>query len=234
MTKRRSHNSNPSETSESDDLKLIDGIGPAVEKRLHRIGILTFAQLSTFSPADIAAAVTDIAGLSTERIIKQDWIGQARKLALQTTSTKMMKETDAPAKVLTIDSSTNLIKMNKPQIVLSDTHAAQNMLHVGQPYEVQFTLLITNEVTSPKLILNYTALVFGRNVDQWVRYPMGVAQGTIKPSEKITITIRGASLPQGTYWLEAETITSHPPATQQTSSKRELQTTVKGHLFEIY
>lgn len=64
-----------------NDLKLINGIGPTVEKRLNGIGIYTFAQLATFSPADVAAVVADLSGLSAERIIKQDWIGQARKLA---------------------------------------------------------------------------------------------------------------------------------------------------------
>lgn len=64
-----------------NDLKLINGIGPTVEKRLNGIGIYTFAQLATFSPADVAAVVADLSGLSAERIVKQDWIGQARELA---------------------------------------------------------------------------------------------------------------------------------------------------------
>jgi hypothetical protein len=81
MTRKRSPTNSGSEPPRVDDLKLINGIGPAVEKRLNGIGIFTFAQLAALPPADIAAAVADLAGLSTERIIKQDWIGQARKLA---------------------------------------------------------------------------------------------------------------------------------------------------------
>lgn len=77
--------SSRSETGESlakDDLQLINGVGPAVEKRLNGTGIYTFSQLAALSPADIAAAIADLSGLSTERIIKQDWIGQARQQAL--------------------------------------------------------------------------------------------------------------------------------------------------------
>jgi hypothetical protein len=81
---------------DADDLKLINGIGPAVESRLHGIGILTFAQLAALSPADIAASVSDLSGLTTERIIKQDWIGQARRLAASSkpTQTQESEETE--------------------------------------------------------------------------------------------------------------------------------------------
>ena len=81
MARRRSPTNRDSQLPKIDDLKLIHGIGPAVEKRLNGVGIYTFTQLAVLSPADIAAAIADLAGLSSERIIKQDWVGQARKLA---------------------------------------------------------------------------------------------------------------------------------------------------------
>ena len=81
------------EPFEKDNLQLINGIGPGVEKRLNDVGVFTFAQLAAPSPADIAAAVADIAGMSAERIVKQDWIGQARKLAASETQ----KEVEVPA-----------------------------------------------------------------------------------------------------------------------------------------
>lgn len=84
MSKRESRvNAKAGRLPETDDLKLINGIGPAVERRLNGIGIFAFAQLAALSPADIAAAVADLSGLSAERIIKQDWISQARKLAAE-------------------------------------------------------------------------------------------------------------------------------------------------------
>jgi hypothetical protein len=97
MSKKRSETSRGKEPPEIDDLKLINGIGPAVERRLHGVGIYTYAQLAALSPADIAAAVADLAGLSAERIIKQDWIGQARKLASEPISSEAQEEGEAPA-----------------------------------------------------------------------------------------------------------------------------------------
>jgi hypothetical protein len=85
MSKKRSDTSRHTGLPKTDDLKLIKGIGPAIEKRLNGIGIFTFAQLAAFPPADIAAAVSDINGLTSESIIKQDWIGQANKLSAQST-----------------------------------------------------------------------------------------------------------------------------------------------------
>jgi len=61
-----------------DDFTLIKGIGPAIKARLHDTGILAFAQLGASSPEKIAAVV---ASLSAKRIARENWIGQARKLA---------------------------------------------------------------------------------------------------------------------------------------------------------
>lgn len=69
-----------------EDFKQILGIGPAIEKRLHEAGILTFAQLSAKKPEELASILEDMAGLSAERIAEQDWVGQARELAPETVS----------------------------------------------------------------------------------------------------------------------------------------------------
>ena len=61
----------------ADDFKRIRGIGPAIESRLHRAGIRTFARLAALSPDEVAALIS---GLSVERVAKQGWIRQARKL----------------------------------------------------------------------------------------------------------------------------------------------------------
>jgi hypothetical protein len=65
----------------TDDFTRISGIGPAIEKRLHQAGILSFAQLAALPPPEIAVLVNDVAGMSAERIAELDWPGQARKLA---------------------------------------------------------------------------------------------------------------------------------------------------------
>ena len=61
---------------EPDDLKLISGIGPALEKRLHAHGINTFRQLAALAEADIDQV--DAAIKAMGRIRRDDWIGQAK------------------------------------------------------------------------------------------------------------------------------------------------------------
>jgi hypothetical protein len=97
MASKRSPTNRAAKPARTDDLKLINGIGPAVEKRLNGVGIFTFVQLAALSPADIAAAVAGLAGLSAERIVKQDWIGQARRLAAESTSSEVHEEIETPA-----------------------------------------------------------------------------------------------------------------------------------------
>jgi hypothetical protein len=64
-----------------DNFQLVRGIGPGIEQRLHNAGILTFAELAALTPNDIAALLTNIAGLSAERVVKLAWIEQAQALA---------------------------------------------------------------------------------------------------------------------------------------------------------
>jgi extracellular elastinolytic metalloproteinase len=63
------------------DLKRIKGIGPGIERSLHRAGIRTFTQLAALTPDDLVRLVGTAAGLSAQRIAKQDWTGAARELA---------------------------------------------------------------------------------------------------------------------------------------------------------
>jgi len=64
---------------EADDLKKISGVGPALEKKLHALGITTFAQIAAFSAEDIAKV--DDALSFKGRIERDDWLGQAKALA---------------------------------------------------------------------------------------------------------------------------------------------------------
>lgn len=79
-----------------DDFKLIPGIGPAIERRLHHAGVTTYAQLAALSPEDVVSLTDNVGGLSAQRIIKQDWIGRANELA----STTAIDTSDLDAKVL--------------------------------------------------------------------------------------------------------------------------------------
>ena len=64
-----------------DDFQQIQGIGAAIDRRLHDAGILTYDDLAVLTPEQIAANLAGVAGLSPARIAGQDWTGQARRLA---------------------------------------------------------------------------------------------------------------------------------------------------------
>ncbi len=62
-----------------DDLKLISGVGPALEKKLHAAGVTSFAQIAGWSEDDVAR-MDDVLSFKG-RISRDDWIGQATTLA---------------------------------------------------------------------------------------------------------------------------------------------------------
>jgi predicted flap endonuclease-1-like 5' DNA nuclease len=63
-----------------DDLKLIRGIGPAFERELRHLGVLTFAQIAAWTPEDIDAIGPKIKA-KPERIRRENWIESAAGLA---------------------------------------------------------------------------------------------------------------------------------------------------------
>ena len=64
---------------EPDDLKKISGVGPALEKKLHGLGITQFEQVANFTAEDIEKV--DDALSFKGRIERDDWVGQARAFA---------------------------------------------------------------------------------------------------------------------------------------------------------
>ena len=66
---------------EADDLKKISGVGPVLEKKLNDLGITTFAQVAAFTKDDIEKV--DDALSFKGRIERDDWLGQAKKLAAE-------------------------------------------------------------------------------------------------------------------------------------------------------
>ncbi|MEI8147040.1 MAG: hypothetical protein WCH83_16425 [Alphaproteobacteria bacterium] len=63
----------------ADDLKLISGIGPAIEKQLRDLGVFHFDQISGWTPKDIARF--DEVLKFNGRIVRDNWIEQAKALA---------------------------------------------------------------------------------------------------------------------------------------------------------
>ena len=68
----------PAPQAAPDDLKIIKGIGPVIERKLNDAGITTFEQLGNLTPADLQR----ILGNAIERLADEDaLLQQARDLA---------------------------------------------------------------------------------------------------------------------------------------------------------
>ena len=63
-----------------DDLKQIKGVGPKLEKMLHKLGIYQFAQIATFDRQDSAWVDEHIESFKG-RIYRDQWVKQAKKLS---------------------------------------------------------------------------------------------------------------------------------------------------------
>ncbi|RCW80378.1 ATP-binding cassette domain-containing protein [Phyllobacterium bourgognense] len=75
----------------ADKLIVIKGIGPVNERKLNEHGIFHFDQIAAWKKADIIAAEAYLA--FDGRIAREDWIGQAKKLAKQSQVTPAPKKT---------------------------------------------------------------------------------------------------------------------------------------------
>ena len=68
-----------------DNLKLIKGVGPAIEKTLNEMGIFRLNQIAEMSEYDIDRIAHRLKGFRS-RIYREDWMGQARELLTQKAS----------------------------------------------------------------------------------------------------------------------------------------------------
>ncbi len=66
-------------SKDKDDLKLIKGVGPFIEKKINKLGIYTFEQVSHLNKSDIEL-ITDAIEFFPGRIARDNWKGQAKKL----------------------------------------------------------------------------------------------------------------------------------------------------------
>ena len=65
--------------ADADDLKEINGIGPAYEAKLNEIGIYTYEQISKLKAAD-REELSAIDGITREKIESEEWVKQAKEL----------------------------------------------------------------------------------------------------------------------------------------------------------
>jgi len=66
--------------SERVGLRRIRGIGPAYERALLALGITTIAQIAQLTPEEIAR-IAPLIKARADRILRDDWVGQARLLS---------------------------------------------------------------------------------------------------------------------------------------------------------
>lgn len=83
MVSKNSGANEPEKQLEREDFTLIRGIGPGIADRLNKAGIHTFEQLAALTPDEVAGLLGDLIGMTSDRVVKQDWIGQARNLQIQ-------------------------------------------------------------------------------------------------------------------------------------------------------
>lgn len=62
-----------------DNLKQISGVGPVLEKMLHRLGIYQFDQIAGFADADVIRVAGEL-GAFRGRITRDNWVEQAKRL----------------------------------------------------------------------------------------------------------------------------------------------------------
>ncbi|WP_417496284.1 proton-conducting membrane transporter [Maricaulis sp.] len=69
----------PTDTGRQDDLTVIKGLGPKAAASLKAGGVVSLAQIAAWSEADIASWDERINGRG--RIVRDDWVGQAKTLS---------------------------------------------------------------------------------------------------------------------------------------------------------
>ena len=65
---------------EPDDLKMIKGVGPKLERLLHSLGIYHFGQIAAWGPAEVAWMDSNLEGFRG-RVSRDRWVSQAGDLA---------------------------------------------------------------------------------------------------------------------------------------------------------
>lgn len=73
---------------ELDDLQEIVGIGKVFERSLHDLGIVSFRQIASFGPAEIARVNRELKECRG-RMEQDDWIGQAKELLFKKYGTRV-------------------------------------------------------------------------------------------------------------------------------------------------
>lgn len=74
-----------------DDLKLISGVGPKLEKLLNHNGVYYFWQVASWTPQDVDV-IDERLDVFKGRITRDDWVNQAKHLETEPTAARMPSE----------------------------------------------------------------------------------------------------------------------------------------------
>jgi hypothetical protein len=86
-------------TGDMDDFQQIKGIGPSIAQALHAGGVHRFAALANYTPEELVNLLSiKVAFITIQRIERDDWLGQARRLAsVQVTGDNLVVQAQEPS-----------------------------------------------------------------------------------------------------------------------------------------
>lgn len=73
-------NAAPVVVAAADDLKRIKGVGPAFERKLHALGVTSYAVIAAWTEADVER-IAEALAILPQRITRDRWIERARELS---------------------------------------------------------------------------------------------------------------------------------------------------------
>jgi subtilisin-like proprotein convertase family protein len=181
------------------NLKLIRGVGPAVERRLQQAGIVTFRQLAGMTPEAIAGLLSDFNGLSPERIRRQGWITQAERLAVQEQASHERSEAGEPATAVAEETSPLHYETFTLRVTLDARGNPQQtrVVHVQDGAEQKWAGWSGEEVIG--FVVDQAGLN-GRSAEPAQAHGPALASGDTGPEQPLTLEIDGltlAMLPSG-------------------------------------
>ena len=81
MSTKRNRSRRSGTNATGDDFSVIVGMPKSIGARLQKAGILTYAQLAALSESELLEAAGDSDDVNAERVRREDWTGQVRRLA---------------------------------------------------------------------------------------------------------------------------------------------------------
>jgi hypothetical protein len=199
--------------STADDLKLIRGIGPSIESRLHGAGILTFAQLAELSPQELESIVP---GLSEKRHRLAGWISEAKDRASgkpqpapEVERSRRPTRRKPVAKAAEPDATEaaglgGVLRLQEVQTHVAGQPGPSELLREGQPFTVRAVLDLTGLEARREVLLSYTLRVYANGLVNGDRRIVGEERGTISMTDAVvTIEMEAAGLPKDLYRLTA-------------------------------